>query len=264
MSKDKKLASSGETEYQYADESLGQEALQEPSRKKSLLRMLQEKIAQRLPKSRKFRILFFLTITAYIVYNFLNIGGGAKEVPYNSRPIDTHEMPINLKPANVAHPETLTTSTSQPQQLLSSSLTPAATSSSLLGADTSLVYSSEMPKVNEMEAKINQLNQAISGLQSALLSLTGSAVRLSEKVTRLEKMNQAQKKQNDINPLPVFYLQSLVSGRAWIYAAIGGNTMSVKLGDTIPGYGQVKKIDFHKGIIWTTSDRQIQYGNNDN
>jgi hypothetical protein len=268
MSHDKKRSTSSDMEYQYADESSGQESLQEPSKKSSPLRMLREKIAQRLPKSRKSRVLFTLITGVYLAYTFLNFGGGekGKEVPYKPRlaqengvdqstsskpalPVEPVKPPVAIQVEPLSAPPVIET----PPQTSDFKPTTSAPAVSLL----------ESSALKEMTAKIAQLNHTTTELQSSLLNLTGSAVRLSEKVTRLEKINQRQKKENEINPLPIFYVRSLASGRAWIYSSIG-DTMTVKVGDFIPGYGQVKKIDFYKGMIWTTSDRQIQYGVNDN
>jgi len=274
MSDETKHSVPSDMEYQYADENTGQESLEEPAQKRSPLRMLQERLSQRLPKSRKFRVLLFLVIGVYLAYTFLSVGGKNKAVPYKHQAAAETEL-TNLKqptqvaaqPAIVPPPTTQPLSTvAQTQALPSAFSVPAQKDLNFDNApvktQTQTTSSVDNTQLKDMATKLNQLSNSVDTLQASLFSLADSAVRLSNKVTQLEKITQAEKKKPALNPLPVFYVQSVVSGRAWIYSP-AGDFMTVKLGDDIPGYGQVKKIDARKGVILTTSDRQIVYGAND-
>lgn len=56
-----------------------------------------------------------------------------------------------------------------------------------------------------------------------------------------------------------YYVSAAIPGRAWVRTPAGG-TITLKVGDTLPEYGQVIKIDANQGIVSTSSGRVIDYG----
>jgi intracellular multiplication protein IcmG len=57
--------------------------------------------------------------------------------------------------------------------------------------------------------------------------------------------------------LQQFFVNSIISGRAWIVN--GSSNFTVAVGDTVPTYGTVVSIDEEQGIIVTSSGRIIGY-----
>ena len=55
-----------------------------------------------------------------------------------------------------------------------------------------------------------------------------------------------------------YYLQGLVPGRAWLRAR-DGETLTVQVGDKVPGYGTVQVIDPAKSVVVTSSGILIRY-----
>jgi hypothetical protein len=283
MSDNKKDSASSEIEYQYADGSFGQESLQEPVRRNSAFTRLQEGLSQKLPKSRKFRILFFSAIAIYIIYMFLNVSGKGvgKQTSYKhpSKMTDTNPSPIAPKslPSKLAkdtQPIMMDTTKIIPkkevqQETVLQTEKPALGDLNLYNkADanditpTTATDSVNNTQLKDLQDKLTQLNNTVTNMQAALLNLTESAVQLSNKINSLESKAQTDVKKAEIMPLTIFYLQSLVSGRAWVYSP-GGQLLTVKVGDFLPGYGKIRKIDVRAGIISTTSGRLIRYGSND-
>lgn len=282
MSSGKQNSDEADMEYQYADEGLGKEGPQQPSRKKFMLLLLKDKFMQKLPKSRKFRVLFFLITILYLIYSIFHMGD-SKKIPYKPKaeagsavepmhadissmphkvvhpvsrqekttsiPHKTHQQSIQVKPAVSGHNRHSTT----PHHAISRPVTQKPSSSA-----TALNFF----QVRQIQSQLQTLNNNIMQLQAALLNLTGSAVALSDKVNRVERVLQSQKTSNGTVRLPVFYLQSLVASRAWLYDK-NGKLITVKVGDSIAGYGKVQQIDTKSGVIFTDSGRRISYGTND-
>jgi len=58
--------------------------------------------------------------------------------------------------------------------------------------------------------------------------------------------------------LPIYYLQGMVPGRAWLVLE-NGNTVTVDVGDTLPGYGKVTEISPVQGLVRTSNGAIIRY-----
>jgi len=65
-----------------------------------------------------------------------------------------------------------------------------------------------------------------------------------------------------VKPMPIFYVTAMVQGRAWLLAGNGG-TVTVAIGDQLPGYGIVRTIDTHQGTILMSSGAIIGYSPDD-
>ena len=63
-------------------------------------------------------------------------------------------------------------------------------------------------------------------------------------------------------PAPVYYLQAVLPGRAWLQSSLG-QTQTVRVGDLLRGYGAVTAINAEKGVVQTSSGKRIEYGRDD-
>lgn len=112
------------------------------------------------------------------------------------------------------------------------------------------------------------LEQKIAGLESTLSDLQNTISDLSDQVKHNKSLQEAlltyQKnsqaaKNSRLRQIKQYFVQAVIPGRAWLHAA-DGTTMTVAVGDDIPGYGKVASIDAYSGAIMTNSGRQINYG----
>lgn len=262
-SEKKKHAASSDTEYQYTDESVAHEPAEIEQKPKFSLHMLRDKLIERLPKKKKQRVILFLLVAVYVVYKFLS-GGESTTLPPKQTPEKVISQPLG-QPTTAAAPVKPT-----PQPATQPVTKPVITET-VIPAPAKNLNEAAIPdlavpmQVKALQADLDQIRHSVGSLESSLLSLTGSVIGLSHKMSALEKHAQAEKSvvgKQSPTQLPTYYVQSLVSGRAWLCCSAGTFT-TVKVGDFLPGYGQIQKINVQNGVISTSSGRVIQYGPND-
>ncbi|OGT64964.1 MAG: hypothetical protein A3J38_02905 [Gammaproteobacteria bacterium RIFCSPHIGHO2_12_FULL_45_9] len=91
----------------------------------------------------------------------------------------------------------------------------------------------------------NEMRQAILSLMRKVDTLKSSSAHTTKPTHEL-----------------TFEVQALLPGRAWVLGS-NGQTLSLAIGDMVPGYGYVKVIDTARGVVETTSGKTIGYGQND-
>lgn len=118
-------------------------------------------------------------------------------------------------------------------------------------------------RIDEYDVKINQLNQSIQQLNANNYDITQQLSKIARDIDELKpkpvkKVEPVAKKE----PPKVFTIRAIIEGRAWIRAGLSDN-LTVKVGDTVPTYGEVKGIFPSEGVITTTSGRHIVFQSND-
>ncbi|PJE17815.1 type IVB secretion system protein IcmG/DotF [Legionella sp.] len=114
--------------------------------------------------------------------------------------------------------------------------------------------------VNDLSEKIASLNRIISVLAS----------KVDQQSTQIAILTERTKpKPPPVRPvvtkpitLPIYYIQAVIPGRAWLIAP-NGSTLTVREGTQITGYGVIKLIDPNQGRILTTSGRVIRFSQQD-
>lgn len=265
MGSDKKRTSS-DAEYQYASEDLGEESLQQAPQKPALtLRALKEKLLERLPKKKKYRVLLFLGLAAYVLYQFMDVGTPpAKTSMPTPQKIIAQPLAQPSSPSSSEEkkqPEAAVKKVEKPAAVVSSSEAVSSMPKVDMGAETDQASNAQ---IKELQASLEQVNRSVSMLESSLFSLTNSVIRLSDKINLLEESHFENARISKLKQsiFPVYHVQSLVAGRAWVSSS-AGNFTTVKVGDSLPGYGEIENIDVRAGTISTSSGRVISYGPND-
>jgi intracellular multiplication protein IcmG len=149
------------------------------------------------------------------------------------------------------------------------------------------------PAPSELEQKINALQLTEQHLREDVTTLTnqltGVTTNIDELVSQMAKLNQtvttlsetvSQQSEKiaalQVHPkikhgrahiglaprLPVYFIRAVIQGRAWIISQ-KGDTLSVRVGSIIPGYGKVSVIDPRLGRIKTKSGRIITFSQAD-
>lgn len=131
-------------------------------------------------------------------------------------------------------------------------------------------------KSSQDDAVIQNLQTTINQLQSTVGDLGKAIVGISEKVDKIEdvatkpvvrerKVRAQRRAARQVRPrVPpmVYEVKSVVPGRAWIQSGTG-EFLSIGLGETLPGYGKVEKINAATGTVELSSGAVIKYGYDD-
>lgn len=127
--------------------------------------------------------------------------------------------------------------------------------------------------LGELNTSLQSLQNSISGLNSRITDMNYTLSNLAQEVEKqksqleaLKTPKKAPKKRVYRRSKPVkrvvYYVKAIIPGRAWLRAA-NGATLTVSEGSQIPGYGRVKIIDPHRGMISTSSGRSIKFQSSD-
>lgn len=130
-------------------------------------------------------------------------------------------------------------------------------------------------EIRDLQAGLQNVNRSVGELQNTLITLTSSVETLSTQVQALSKAQQAAPVNQEYVPTEpgkapphkhviktVYHLKALIQGRAWLESA-DGKVITVKVGDTLAGYGTIDNIDTEAGKVDTSSGSIIHYGPND-
>ena len=127
----------------------------------------------------------------------------------------------------------------------------------------------------ESQMHVNALAQRVSSLKGGLTNLKGSVNSLHDVIKKLTRQLNEQKRlqsilstyrktakqrqQKQIRYRKRYFVKAVIPGRAWLYAA-DGTSITVTVGDSVPGYGKVIGIDPFSGVVSTSSGIKVHYG----
>ena len=104
-------------------------------------------------------------------------------------------------------------------------------------------------RVVGLESTLTQSNQAVEGLSQQM----GTLKKADMPTTPLPHLAQS------VPTGPQYTVEAVVPQRAWLQAG-DGSTITVMIGDDIPGLGAVVSIDPYSGNVTTASGTVIKYG----
>jgi len=141
--------------------------------------------------------------------------------------------------------------------------------------------SSVVDRLNTLEQQVNSQQTSLERLNSQITDLQNSVGNIDSKISTLSSTVQAvadiiaqqqaaaaakkaaEKKAMHVTvPKPIYYVKALVPGRAWLATQDGG-TITVSLGNNLPGYGRVEVIDPNQGTLITSTGAIIGYSPGD-
>lgn len=117
-------------------------------------------------------------------------------------------------------------------------------------------------------AAISEIRQTLRDLDTKIVDLSVSQKQLSNQVnTNREELNEIKQKKagvsKDKKPVKtVYYVKAAIKGRAWLKSE-NGSTITIKIGDMLPGYGQIKDIDPDTGLITINTGETITFSPDD-
>ena len=126
------------------------------------------------------------------------------------------------------------------------------------------------------ESNTQQLEKLQSGLlrsQAALVALNHTMIDLSaslqDTTKQVQELNALKPKPKPVKrvvkpapPQEVYHVKAIVPGLAWLESS-RGKTVSIRVGDSLAGYGVVQVISPQQGMVITSDGTVIQYGVND-
>ncbi|MCX7116086.1 MAG: type IVB secretion system protein IcmG/DotF [Gammaproteobacteria bacterium] len=135
-----------------------------------------------------------------------------------------------------------------------------------------------------LRGDVSNLNNQMSSVQASVQSTADKLTELTNTIARLSEKLDAQTQAMQILELKVikgatkpkprkmrgmgtrtsYFVQALIPGRAWLISADGSDTVSVREGSQLAGYGTVQMIDPNQGRVLTSSGKTIRFSRQDN
>lgn len=113
-------------------------------------------------------------------------------------------------------------------------------------------------QLETMRGQMQEADETNNQLKQAMMLLLQELRNVHETMNA----NNGDKKSGLPKPKLVYAARAIVDGRAWILGS-NGLAQSVTIGDPIPGYGLVTGIYPARGVITTTTGKEIRLGSND-
>lgn len=115
--------------------------------------------------------------------------------------------------------------------------------------------------VDNLKGSLSNVANQISMLNKSIAMLTEEVKQQQEQIAKLKKKKTKKGfiRQGKVwVPAPQWFVQAVIPGRAWLISR-RGKTLTVRKGSSIPGYGTVKAIDPHKGLVIMSYGKNIMY-----
>lgn len=109
------------------------------------------------------------------------------------------------------------------------------------------------------QAGLVNVNRSMNTLTQSVQSLDASVKQL---VANQNKAKKVKKVKKEVPPSVIYHVKAIVPGMAWLESS-AGQTVTVRVGHSLPGYGVVRLISPKDGMVITSSGAVIQYGVND-
>lgn len=129
-------------------------------------------------------------------------------------------------------------------------------------------------QLNQLKLTQTQMNSELSELSETVKTLTAkleerSKVAITEPEVRpviikkkIKKYHRSRLRERAVVRPVAYHLRAVVPGRAWLEST-KGRLFTVRIGERIVGYGIVEEIDVTRGVVITSSGREITYGKYD-
>lgn len=120
-------------------------------------------------------------------------------------------------------------------------------------------------KLQTLSSSLEQLPNKLNEVAQSMANLTLQVEQQSKEIAVLTVRPKPVVKRRLViktPPLPHYFIQAVIPGRAWLIAQ-NGSTITVREGTRVPGYGVIKLIDSSSGRIITSSGKIIQFSQQD-
>lgn len=132
-----------------------------------------------------------------------------------------------------------------------------------LAADNQTQIDRLSSSISDMQTSLTNLTDKMNTLTMSLQALTTKIQMQDEQIAALTpKPKPIPVKHARYVPRPLYFVKAIIPNRAWL-AVAGGNSITVSVGDTLPGYGAIVEINPQLGTITTSSGAIIGYSPDD-
>lgn len=174
------------------------------------------------------------------------------------------DQPLNLKPVQVAPPTPVEQKIVPVAEPVSVETKPVMSTEQVeqISGLAKQVQSNKLSLDNvqvRLETLQDSIKQGMSTIQSNIKNLKVSPKPVVKKYKAVKRQPKPMMQRA---PRERLSLRAIVPGRAWVGSSFGVNR-TVSVGDHLPGYGKVHKIDAAKGRVVTSSGVVIVYGPGD-
>lgn len=217
-------------------------------------------------------IVLAVCIFAIIVYKFVSSHSAQK------KHASVAAQTVPKVPAAVIPPPAPTAFNAQPAPMPA----PAETVRTMVAeADAKIVQKLNTLELNQrsMRDDVTSVSNQMGTINNNFQEVMGKMAEISKAVTNLSAITEAQsreierlvaQKAKKAKPIvaqstsaPIkYYLQAVIPGRAWLMST-SGNSVTVRVGTVVQGYGIVKLIDAIQGRVMTSSGQIIKFSQAD-
>ena len=166
----------------------------------------------------------------------------------------------------------------QQATIVAPSIKEVESSPSFNGDQIAMVQTAIQQKINTVEQEMANNRDQLSGLRDSVSkaqqdissvsqNISQLTVAMQQLLTEIQQLKlQAPKtsksRKRAAKPLPIYHVRAIVPGRVWIESA-DGKGVTLRVGDTLEGYGTVEVIAPRQGMVLMSDGSYIQYGVND-
>lgn len=120
--------------------------------------------------------------------------------------------------------------------------------------------SSMQTNIQALSAKIDELTKMIGTLNTQLTTQADEIKKIEMRRVAPPKIRHAVVHKRSAIKMERLYLQAVIPGRAWLIKKNGTDTITVREGTRVPGYGVVQLIDPSQGRVVMSSGVVITFG----
>lgn len=215
-------------------------------------------------------IVVVLVVIAMLLYKFLGSFFSKK-----TEPVKSETAPVAVTQPIVQTPKPVVIEQAPPVTPVVTQQAPQPVENPALNQKFASIELNEQTlrtDVNNLGNQLNSINSSITDLNTKIANLGQMVTTLSNTVeqqslqiahlveVRTKKIQTA--KRHKMAQYPVYFIQAVIPGRAWLIAA-NGSTLTVREGTNVAGYGVVKLIDPVQGRVIMSSGRVIRFSQQD-
>jgi len=116
-------------------------------------------------------------------------------------------------------------------------------------------------RVSSLSASISKVEQEVSSSNQKMEQLNVIMQQMSQDMEKI-KVSLQKPTKKVVKPLVPYHVKAIVPGRVWLEAG-SGKIVTLRVGDKLEGYGEVRVISPKQGMIIMSNGSIIQYGVDD-
>lgn len=134
--------------------------------------------------------------------------------------------------------------------------------------DVKVQYGQTKTELVNMSALLTELRKTLGDMDSRLVDLNYTQKQLADELNTqkqaLTKLKKHHTKTSDpVAKRTIYFVKAVIRGRAWLKSENESTLITVKVGEQLPGYGKIAKIDHDTGEVITRKGEIITFSPDD-